>query len=81
MGKTVKWEHPTDSWHIGHRIERKARPAGRIEAIVAAELALYEDGPQRITRRRPDNEPEPEVMTRPFLSRPRPHPRRLRGAA
>lgn len=29
MSRTAKWEHKTDSWHVGHRLERKARPADR----------------------------------------------------
>lgn len=43
MSRTVKWEHQTDSWHISHRLERQARPAGRILGVLAAEM---EDGPE-----------------------------------
>lgn len=43
MSRTVKSEHRTDGWHIGHMLERKARPAGRILPILDAEV---EDGPE-----------------------------------
>lgn len=48
MAHTIKWEHPTDGWHIGHRIERKARPAGRLKAVIEMELALDEPTPEEI---------------------------------
>jgi hypothetical protein len=38
MSRTVKWEHASDSFHIGNRLERKARPAGRLLPVVAEEL-------------------------------------------
>lgn len=43
MSRTVKWEHRTDSWHEGHRLERKARPAGRRTQAFQEDLALDEE--------------------------------------
>lgn len=43
MSRTTKWEHRTDGWHIGHRIERKARPAGRLVLVVNQEMDEVED--------------------------------------
>ncbi len=40
MSRTVKWEHPSDTWRIGHRLEYKARPAGRVEKAFSEDLAL-----------------------------------------
>lgn len=40
MSRTHKTEyHGPDGWHLSARQERKARPAGRIKAIVDAEIA------------------------------------------
>ena len=39
MSRTAKWEHKSDTHRVGLRLERKARPAGRTAALVAAELA------------------------------------------
>lgn len=39
MARTVKWEHVTDAWRLNGRLERKARPAGRLVKVVEAELA------------------------------------------
>lgn len=39
MSRTDKWEHKTDSYHDNHRMERKARAAGRLRAVVEHELA------------------------------------------
>jgi hypothetical protein len=40
VARTVKqeWSGP-DGWHVGRRLERKARPAGRILDILDAEMA------------------------------------------
>lgn len=43
MARTTKWEHRTDGYHIGIRLERQARSAGRLVAVVEAELALDEE--------------------------------------
>lgn len=48
MAHTVKWEHCTDSFHANHRIERKARPAGRLRLVIEEELALNEPTPEEI---------------------------------
>ena len=39
MSRTTKWEHKSDTWRIGHRLELKARPAGRLVAVVEQEFA------------------------------------------
>lgn len=47
MGKTVKaeWSKP-DGMHTMHRLERKARPAGRLTAVIDQEMeADAEDVP------------------------------------
>jgi hypothetical protein len=49
MSRTAKWEHRTDGWHIGHRLERQARPAGRDLERFQSDLAL-------------DADPEPEAQ-------------------
>lgn len=56
MSRTAKWEHKTDSFHIGHRLERQARPAGRLLQIIDAELAdayspAMDDGPEFVLDR------------------------------
>jgi hypothetical protein len=43
MAHTTKWEHRSDSWHTGHRLERQARPAGRDAQVFEADLALDEE--------------------------------------
>jgi hypothetical protein len=43
MARTAKWEHASDSWHIGHRLERQARQPQRDRAAFSADLALDED--------------------------------------
>lgn len=43
MSRTTKWEHRSDSWHVGHRLERQARPAGRILRVLEAEI---DQGPE-----------------------------------
>lgn len=43
MARTVKWEHKTDGWRVGGRLERKARPAGRLVRVVAEEMAEMEE--------------------------------------
>lgn len=43
VSATVKWEHKTDSWHLNHRLERKARAAGRLVGVVEAELAADDE--------------------------------------
>lgn len=42
MSRTVKteWSAP-DGWHVGRRLERKARPAGRMRAILEAEREAH----------------------------------------
>jgi hypothetical protein len=46
MSRTTKTEWSTpDGWSVGIRLERQARPAGRIAGLVAAELAAEADGP------------------------------------
>lgn len=40
MARTDKWEHRTDGFHIWHRLERQARPAGRNAQVFADDLAL-----------------------------------------
>lgn len=42
MSRTDKWEHKTDSWNTCGRMERKARPAGRIKRTVQEELDAEE---------------------------------------
>lgn len=39
MARTTKteWTRP-DGWHVSCRLERKARPAGRLRRLVEAEL-------------------------------------------
>jgi hypothetical protein len=43
MSRTVKWEHTSDPVRTCYRLERQARPAGRILQVLAAEM---EDGPE-----------------------------------
>lgn len=44
MSKTTKREyHRPDGWHLGKRLERKARPAGRHAKAAQADLALDEE--------------------------------------
>jgi hypothetical protein len=43
MSRTAKWEHRTDGWNQTRRLERQARPAGRVARIVAEELEAEED--------------------------------------
>jgi hypothetical protein len=40
MSRTRKNEHKTDGLHIGHQIERQARPAGQAVLAFAADLDL-----------------------------------------
>lgn len=49
MSRTYKWEHRSDSWHVGHKLERQARPAGRIVRVLEAELASMSEpeGPDK----------------------------------
>lgn len=37
MSRTLKDEHKTDGWNVGRRLERQARSAGRMRAILEAE--------------------------------------------
>lgn len=44
MSRTTKTEYSKpDGWHLGHRLERQARPAGRVAALVEAELVAEGD--------------------------------------
>lgn len=43
MSRTDKWEHKTDSFHDNHRMERKARPAGRLIRIIEQEETQDDD--------------------------------------
>lgn len=43
MSRTSKWEHKTDSWHENNRMERKARPAGRLKKIIEQEQEQDDD--------------------------------------
>jgi hypothetical protein len=43
MARTDKWEHRSDGFHIWHRLERQARPAGRDAQVFEADLALDEE--------------------------------------
>lgn len=42
MSRTVKNEHPSDGFHVGHRLERQARQPQRDRVAFAADLALDE---------------------------------------
>lgn len=54
MSRTLKSEHRSDGFHIGHRLERQARPAGRILAQVAEFLGNeFEDDDEPIVRFEP----------------------------
>ena len=43
MSRTSKWEHKTDGWHVWKRLERKARPAGRLKKVVQQEREADND--------------------------------------
>jgi hypothetical protein len=43
MSRTAKWEHRSDGFHIGHRLERQARSAGRDLQAAQADLALDDE--------------------------------------
>lgn len=43
MSNTAKWEHRSDGFHIGNRLERQARPAGARAQAFAADLELDRD--------------------------------------
>ncbi len=39
MSRTQKWEYPSDTVRAGHRLRRRARPAGVVQAAFYADLA------------------------------------------
>lgn len=43
MSRTLKAEHASDGWHVGCRLARQARPAGRVAVLVRDEL-VGDDG-------------------------------------
>ena len=44
MSRTLKREYSNpDGWHVGRRLERRARPAGRMLGILEAEAAAEGD--------------------------------------
>lgn len=45
VSRTLKNEHKTDGWNTCRRLERQARPAGRLVSIIAEELAIVEPVP------------------------------------
>lgn len=40
MARTAKWEHRSDGFHIGNRLDRQARPSGRQAQAFAVDLEL-----------------------------------------
>ena len=42
MARTAKWEHKSDTYSVGQRLERKARPAGRDAILAEQNLAEWD---------------------------------------
>jgi hypothetical protein len=65
MSRTYKDEHKTDGWNTGRRLERQARPAGRMLAILELERHAHGEDDELVLELEARQCFEDEEVTRP----------------